>query len=152
VTFSSWNAQFKKSSLWDKTGAKPLLQINRDQAKIIYLTKNYHWTNFEKKLPRVITSNVQVHHYYAPVCTHGHCFDTPWDHKIIPNRKNIRNTLVQFSNIRHYFLLMVGHVTFMKLVITASDTVLCRGCLTNSWMPQSFHVFLNSILNSLLWV
>ena len=56
MTFSSWNAQFKKSSLWDKTGAKPLLQINRDQAKIIYLTKNYQWTNFEKNLPRVITS------------------------------------------------------------------------------------------------
>jgi len=58
LTFSSWNGQFKKSSLWDKTGPKPLLQINRDQAKIIYLTKNYHWTNFKKKLPRVITSSM----------------------------------------------------------------------------------------------
>ena len=41
VEFSSWNAQLKKSSLWDKTAPKPLLQINWDQAKLIHFTKNY---------------------------------------------------------------------------------------------------------------
>ena len=47
-------------------------------------------------------------------------------YKIILKRKNHRNTMVQFYYIGADFLVLWGHVTFMKLVFTASDNVHSR--------------------------
>ena len=44
-------------------------------------------------------------------------------YKIILKRKNHRNTMVQFYYIGADFLVLRGHMTFMKLVFTASDNV-----------------------------
>ena len=44
-------------------------------------------------------------------------------YKIILKRKNHRNTMVQFYYIGADFLVLWGHVTFMKLVFTVSDNV-----------------------------
>ena len=44
-------------------------------------------------------------------------------YKIILKRKNHWNTMVQFYYIGADFLVLRGHMTFMKLVFTASDNV-----------------------------
>ena len=44
-------------------------------------------------------------------------------HHIILKRKNHWNTMFQFYYIWDDFLVLKGHMTFMKLVFTASDNV-----------------------------